>query len=381
MKIDTFSPLIEKSVLVDLKQRIRGTRWPTIAPDPLWQQGTDLNYMQSLLKYWAEEFATSHIERTLGPYSHFIAQTEGLNIHFIHVQAHETPGIPLLLTHGWPSNFVEYLPIISFLTNPKRHGLSGQAFDVIIPSLPGYGFSTRLPIHTTRDTARIWHNLMNALGYSRYALHGTDFGAGVSTFLALDFPDDVIGLHLSNVENSPSIGPDSAPLTEAEREFVERGDKWFDEEGGYKSIQRTRPLSLAYGLTDSPAGLAAWVLEKWRAWSDSEGLLESTFDRDFLLTMLTVFWMTNSIGTSIRDYFDNRASGYTLKVNEFVACPTAIAGFSNCFIGDDLPPKEWVRRMYNVQRWTPMAKGGHFAAAEQPKLLSQDIMEFFSTGI
>jgi len=378
VKIEPFSIAIAEPVFSDLKKRIHDTRWPPASTAEPWSQGSDQSYLQRFLKRWKDDFDSSIFMRGLSQYNHFMAQTEGLEIHFLHIQAKEKGRIPLLLTHGWPSNFVEYLPVISLLVNPKKHGLRGDGFDLVIPSLPGYAFSTRHPKHTTRDTARIWNNLMNALGYSRFAVHGTDFGAGVSTFLALDFPESVIGLHLSNVENSPSISSRSAVLSKEEEDFLRRSEQWFEEEGAYKIIQRTKPSSLSFGLSDSPAGMAGWVLEKWRSWSDCDGDLDSIFDPDFLLSLLTIFWVTNSIGTAAMDYFDNKNSGYTLKEDEFVSTPTAIAAFGNAFVKEHFPPKEWVSRMYNVTRWTQMPKGGHFAAAEQPLLFCQDLLDFFA---
>jgi len=263
--------------------------------------------MKDLFRYWEESLESLRFLGELTKHNHFLAHTEGLEIHFIHVRSKDKVKMPLLLTHGWPSNFVEYLPVISLLSEPEKHGLSGPGFDLVIPSLPGYAFSTRHSEHTTRDTARIWRDLMSGLGYSRFAVHGSDFGAGVSTFLALDYPEAVIGLHLSNVENSPTISSRSAPLSNDEQVFLKEGDRWFEEEGGYKVIQRTKPTSLSFGLSDSPAGMAGWILEKWRSWSDCNGDLDSTFDREFLVSLLTVFWVpthlvlpqwtTSTIGT------------------------------------------------------------------------------------
>ena len=229
------------------------------------------------------------------------------------------------------------------LTDPRAHGIDGPAFDVVIPSLPGYGFSER-PHRTgvtTRYTAGLWHHLMRGLGYERYGAGGGDFGAGVTTFMALENPAPMLGIHITTSEVSPYHGPGSRPLTDAESAFLEATRRWEDSERGYSAIQSTKPQTLAYGLNDSPAGLAAWILEKWRSWTDSGGDLDSRFSRDFLLTMVTLYWVTQSITTSMRDYFDNRWSAVPLGPDDRVAVPTAIAGFDNHFVPEGEAPREW----------------------------------------
>ncbi len=303
---------------------------------------------------------------------------DGVLIHFVHQRSREGRGIPLIMTHGWPSTFVEYLQLVPLLTEPKAHGIDGPAFDLIIPSLPGYGFSERPALTgvTARHTAGMWHRLMRGLGYERYGAQGGDFGAGVSTFMAIDDPEPMIGVHLSNLEVSPYTGPGSRPLSEAERAYRERSEGWWQREGGYKSIQATKPQTVGFGLNDSPAGLAAWILEKWRSWSDRGGDVDSRISREFLLTTLTLYWATQTITSSMRDYFDNRwFGGVTLGPDDFVEVPTAIAVFTDP-AGD--PPREWAERLYEVRRWTPMPRGGHFAPAEEPELLARDIVGFFA---
>jgi pimeloyl-ACP methyl ester carboxylesterase len=269
---------------------------------------------------------------------------------------------------------------VPLLTDPAAHGIDGPEFDLVIPSLPGYGFSERPAREgvTTRDTARRWHELMRGLGYKRYGVGGTDFGSAVATFMALDDPEPVIGLHLSNVDVAPYTGPDSKPLSDAERDYVAHVERWDAVERGYSSIQSTKPQTVAHGLNDSPAGLAAWILEKWRSWSDSGGDLDACFARDFLLTVVTLYWATETIASSMRDYLDNRRAGlYAFEAGDFVGVPTGIALFSGNFVSEGEPPREWAERMYDVRRWMPMPAGGHFAAAEQPELLARDIAAFF----
>ena len=258
------------------------------------------------------------------------------NLHFVHARAPRGRGTPLILTHGWPSTFAELLPLVPFLTEPEAHGIDSPAFDVVIPSLPGYGFSER-PARTgvtTRYTAGLWHSLMRGLGYERYGAQGGDFGAGVATFMALDDPEPMIGVHLSNLEVPPYIGPGSRPLSEAEQAYVAQTQRWDDAERGYSAIQSTKPQTVGYGLNDSPAGLAAWILEKWRSWTDSRGDLEEHFSRDFLLTTVMLFWATATITPSMRDYYDNRWYGAKLEPTDFAPVPTAIAVFANQLVPD-----------------------------------------------
>jgi pimeloyl-ACP methyl ester carboxylesterase len=232
---------------------------------------------------------------------------------------------------------------------------------------------------TSRYTASLWHQLMRGLGYERYGAQGGDWGAAVSTFMALDDSEPMIGLHLSNLDNDPYTGPGSRPLSDAERAYVADYERWRDEERAYGEIQSTRPQTLAYGLNDSPAALAAWILEKWRAWSDCGGDVESRFPRDFLLTNVTVYWVTETIATSMRDYFDNRwFAETTIGPDDFVDVPTAITSFSRHFVHEGVPPREWAERLYDVRRFTPMPRGGHFPAAEEPELLATDIAAFFA---
>jgi len=221
--------------------------------------------------------------------------------------------------------------------------------------------------------------LMGGLGYERYGAGGGDFGAGVTTLMALDEPRRMIGIHLSNLELSPWMGEGSRPLSSAESAYLAQRQRWDASERGYSSIQSTKPQTLAYALNDSPAGLAAWILEKWRSWADTKGSLEHRFSRDFLLTLVTLYWVTETITTSMRDYFDNRWHGITLGPDDFVRVPTGIANFIEQLVFEGDPPREWAERLYDVRHWTRMPSGGHFAPAEEPELLARDIATFFAT--
>jgi pimeloyl-ACP methyl ester carboxylesterase len=358
MRVEPFTIAVDDRVLEDLQVRLTRTRWPGAAPGEPWTQGTDLGWLQDLCAYWAAGYDWRIHERALNAHPQFVADLDGLWVHYVHVRR---GGTPLILTHGWPSAFVEYLPLVDRLAG----------FDLVIPSLPGYGFSERPPTCTTRDVARLWHRLMRGLGYTRYAAGGTDFGSEVTTYMALDDPDPLVGIHLSNVDNQPTP---TTPLTDAEQAFVAATERWDAVERGYSLVQGTRPQTLAVGLTDSPAGLAAWILEKWRQWADTGGDIDARFDRDFLLTLVTLYWVTGTIGTSIRDYADNRAAATAiLPPGSYVRVPTAIANFHHNYADEGTRPREWAERLYHVTRFTDMPRGGHFAAVEEPDLLAADI--------
>jgi pimeloyl-ACP methyl ester carboxylesterase len=370
VELEPFAIAVDEEVLDDLRARLGATRWP--APGEPWGQGTDLGYLQDVVAYWADEFDWRARERELNELHHFRAELDGVRIHFVHERARNGDGVPLILTHGWPSSFLELLALVPLLRD---------RFDLVIPSLPGYGFSER-PTRTgvtARYTAGLWRRLMQGLGYERYGAQGGDWGAAVSTFMALDDPAPMIGLHLSNLDNDPWTGEGSPPLTDAERAYVADYQRWRREEWAYGEIQSTKPQTLAYGLTDSPAALAAWIIEKWRAWSDCGGDVESRFSRDFLLTNVTLYWVTRTIGTSIRDYFDNyRFSETAIGPDDFVRVPTAVTSFTRHFTHEGVAPREWAERLYDVRRFTAMPRGGHFPAAEEPELLAGDIEAFFA---
>src|ERR1019366_5052355 len=268
--IESFRINVDDEVLSDLQRRIGETRWPPAAPGPAWAQGTDLAYLKNLLAYWREGFDWRAEERRINDFHQFRAVVDGVAIHFIHERAVHGPGIPLVLLHGWPSTFVELLPLVTLLTDPGRHGINGPGFDVVIPSLPGYGFSERPERGNYRD---------------------------IATLMALDQPESLLGIHLSNLEISPHVDEALRPLSDAETMYLKHREHWDEAERGYAAVQSTKPQTLAYSLNDSPAGLAAWIVEKWRSWADSGGDLERRFPRDLLLTMLTIYWVTESITT------------------------------------------------------------------------------------
>ena len=363
-----FEVRVEERVLEDLHRRLRDTRWPDPAPGLPWSQGTDLDYLRALVDYWLEGFDWRREERRLNGYEQFVAEIDGVRVHYVHQRSGRPP---LLLTHGWPSSFAEMLPLVDRLS---------ADFDLVVPSLPGYAFSSRAA-HVGVDrayTARLWHRLMQGLGYATYGACGGDFGAGVATSMALIEPAPMTGIHLSTPEVSPYLGPGSAPLTSAERAYLDHVARWDETERGYSAIQSTRPQTLGYGLNDSPVGLAAWLVEKWRAWSDSGGDVDAHIGRDNLLTTITLYWATGSITSSMRDYVDNRWHGSSIGPDDRVRVPTAMAVFANEFVPEGVPPRSLYERLYDIRRWTVFPRGGHFAAIEEPDLLAADIRAHFS---
>jgi pimeloyl-ACP methyl ester carboxylesterase len=362
----------------DLRLRLERTRWPDDAPGQPWEYGVDLHFLREICRYWKEEFDWKLQVDKLNELPHFRFTHEGLGIHFLHVRGSGPRPMPLLLTHGWPGSFLEFLRILPMLTDPAAHGGdAADAFDVVIPSLPGFGFSDRPTtggVNAFR-VAEIWTQLMSALGYPRFGVQGGDIGAAVSTALGLRHQDRMLGVHLNYIPGSyrPYLD-DAAMISDAEKESLVTNARWYDEEGAYAHLQRTWPQTPAYALNDSPAGLAGWLLEKFRTWADCDGDLSRSFRLDDLVTNVTLYWMTQTIGSSMRMYRDNNKAPLHFGREDFVRPPTAFAHFPK-----EIPtsPRSWVRRGFNLQRWTEMPRGGHFAAMEQPQLLAEDVREFF----
>ena len=376
--IDHFLIPYSASSFEDLRRRLERTRWPDEVLHPNSRYGLDRQFLAGLCQYWSSGFDWKAQVDRMSAFNHYLFRGSHGNIHFLHAKGNGPHPMPLVLTHGWPGSFTEMLAIIPFLTNPDASGFDpAESFDVVIPSLPGFGFSDRPRTEgmNTFRVADIWVELMGALGYSRFAAQGGDIGAGVSTALGLRHSQHLIGIHLNYIPGSyrpfTVTGP---PLTKAEALFSSEAAQWYDENGAYAHLQGTRPQTLAYALNDSPTGLAAWILEKFRDWSDCDGDLYSRFSRDELLTNVTLYWMTETISSSFRMYVEGRNSPLHFSSNEFIRTPCAVA----CFPKEiTQPPREWVERGFNVRRWTIMPRGGHFAAAEEPELLAGDIRAFF----
>ena len=376
MQPQPFTIAIPQATLDELAERLAHTRWPDEPAGAEWDYGVNRDYLQALIAYWRTAFDWRAQERALNTWHHYRADIDGVAIHFIHERGKGPKPFPLLLTHGWPSTFTEILKVAPLLTDPASHGGDpADAFDVVVPSLPGYGFSDRIAQRGPWKTHERWAALMALLGYERFGAQGGDVGAGVTTALGRTFPEQVLGIHLSSNSAWPSPVPPASELSLAERDYLARVEQWEQEEGAYGHQQRTRPQTLAYGLTDSPAGLAAWIVEKFRAWSDCAGDVEHVFTKDELLTNITIYWATQTISSSIRGYYESAhavASAPTTRVT----IPTGIAIFPGEYLVGRVP-REWAERTYNVQHWTEMPRGGHFAAVEEPELLAEDIRAFF----
>ncbi|MDQ3926111.1 MAG: epoxide hydrolase [Actinomycetota bacterium] len=380
MGAQPFEVSIPQETLDDLCERLARARWPDEVAGAGWDYGSNLVYMKELTDYWQHGFDWRAQEAKINRFAHFRAEVDGFGIHFIHERGRGPEPIPIILTHGWPDSFYRMLKIIPLLVDPARHGGDpAYSFDVIVPSLPGYGFSDR-PTERGMTPSRIadlWARLMTQeLGYERFAAQGGDIGSSVTQQLALDYPDSLAGIHLTDVPylNLVTFYEGASELSEAERKYLEEGRKWGQEEGGYAVVQSTKPQTLAYGLNDSPAGLAAWILEKFRSWSDCDGDVEKRFSKDELLTNLTIYWATETINSSFRVYYEPFHNPPPANAGERVEVPTGFAMFPK----DLVPaPREWAERFFNVEHWTQMPRGGHFAAMEEPELLAEDIRAFF----
>jgi len=379
MQVKPFAIAISDEQLEDLGLRLRLTRWPDAIEGMGCEDGTDRAFLQGLAGYWQTGFDWRAQEARLNALPQFIAELDGINIHFVHQRGTGPAPFPLVITHGWPGSFVEMEQIIPLLADPGGYGADpADAFDVVVPSLPGYGFSQRpsRPGCGAYQASDLWMRLMTGLGYERFGAQGGDLGASVSTWLAFRFPDHVAGLHLNFIPGSyrPPLGDGQPPLSEDERAFLDASLAWADAEGAYGHIQRTRPQTLAYALTDSPVGLAAWIVEKFRAWSDCGGDVERAFTMDALLTNISIYWFTSTIGSSMRLYRESGRRPLHFAAGEHVSPPLGVAAFPHEL---PMPPRAWVERVYNVARWTPMPRGGHFAAMEAPELLAEEIRAFF----
>jgi pimeloyl-ACP methyl ester carboxylesterase len=376
--IEPYSLPFSQSADDDLRDRLRRTRWPDEIPGSGWTYGFNRASLQDLCRYWHDSFDWKAQLDRLAAFHHYRFPSAIGNIHFIHERGKGPAPVPLIVTHGWPGSFLEMLRILPLLTDPAAHGGDPEdAFDVIIPSLPGYGFSDKpsVPGINTFRIADLWVELMQALGYDRFAAQGGDIGASVTTILGLRHAQRIVGIHLNFIPGSyqpPLAAADT--LSVAEREFMVAAARWHEENGAYSHLQATRPQTASYALNDSPAGLAAWILEKFREWSDCGGNLDSVFSRDELLANVTLYWMTETIHSSFCLYYEGRRAPLHFAQDDFVHPPCAIARFPKELL---FPPREWVERGYNVQRWTEMPCGGHFAAAEQPALLAEDLRAFF----
>ncbi|WP_025719295.1 epoxide hydrolase family protein [Paenibacillus sp. 1-18] len=377
MSVERFHIHIADEVLVDLKRRLQHIRWPDQLENSGWDRGADLTYLKSLVSYWREQYDWREHESQLNRFSQFCCHINGIDVHFVHECGKGPNPIPIILTHGWPDSYLRYQKIIPLLTDPASYGGDPKdSFDVIVPSLPGFGFSSS-PDHpgvNNYQVSEMWAKLMTKeLGYGKFAAAGGDIGSGVTRYLASNHPELLFGIHLTDIGIIRDLltSHEQVKLSEEELQYKKRALEWISLEGGYMSIQSTRPQTLAYGLSDSPVGLAGWIIEKFRAWSDCGGDLRQRFSEDELITHIMVYWLTNTIGSSTRMYYEN---SHSLPPLGYIKVPTGVALFPADIV---LPPKDWAVRNLNITRWTNMARGGHFTAMEEPELLAQEIRAFY----
>jgi pimeloyl-ACP methyl ester carboxylesterase len=374
--IKPFSVNVPQQVLDDLKLRLAHTRWPDEITDSGWEYGASLPYMKQLTEYWQNTFDWRKVEREINAYPNFMADIDGHQIHFLHIKGKGKKSVPIIITHGWPGSFLEMMKLIPFLTEDPE-----LSFDLVIPSIPGFGFSGKVtePGCNSAFVAGLFHQLMAELGYNRYGAQGGDIGSGISTWLSLKYPANVIGLHLNYIAGSykPYIEP-SELLSDEVVAFQKTGAEWSAKEGAYAYMHATKPITAAYGLNDSPVGLCAWIVEKFNGWSDNKGNIENTFTKEELLANVTLYWVTQSIHSSMRIYNENSKKPMAFSKTDFVKVPVGFAKFPKEL---PTPPRSYIEKGFNIQHWTVMPAGGHFAAAEQPGLLAKDMRDFFSTLI
>jgi pimeloyl-ACP methyl ester carboxylesterase len=367
---------VAQTSLDDLRERLARTRWPDEVDGAAWEYGASLAYMRELIDYWRTGFDWRAAERTMNAAPHFRARVDGVGIHLIHQRGRGPAPLPLLITHGWPSSFVEMLALVPLLADPGAHGGDpADAFDVIVPSVPGFGFSDRPGRGMTRSrVAGLWAGLMEGLGYPRYAAHANDIGAVISGWLAADHPDRLIALHTLMPTFPPAvIGEDARPPSAAEQAFARVQERWQREEGGYNLIQETRPQTLAYGLHDSPAGLAAWIVEKWLAWTGDPAEAARGISRDLLLANVTLYWVTGTANAANRSYFERARE--TRRITSRITVPTGVALTTEPI---QRPPRERAERSFaDIRRWVDLPRGGHFVAAEAPEVLAEELRAFF----
>jgi pimeloyl-ACP methyl ester carboxylesterase len=382
--IQPFTIHVDDAVLGDLQDRLARTRWPDQLESTGWQYGSDLAYMRELVDYWRTTYDWRAEEQKLNQFDQFVTEIDGLKIHFIHQRSKEEDALPLLLVHGWPGSFCEFYKMIGPLTDPVAHGGAAEdAFHVVIPSLPGFGFSGKPQEAgwSSQRMAETMAKLMAQLGYERYGAQGGDWGSGIVRWLATQDGAHCIGAH----SNFPSASqPREDPMRDVSPQELERFQQRVTElndHRAYGAIQGTRPLTLGYALNDSPAGLAAWIVDKFWAWSDHGGNLENSFTKDELLTNVMIYWVTETIPSSVRIYYEsshNNPRPSSMRPFTSTNTPSPL-GFVLFPKEINVPPRAWVERSVGspLIHWTEMPRGGHFAALEEPELLITDVRSFF----
>jgi pimeloyl-ACP methyl ester carboxylesterase len=387
MRPEQFQIHVPECELEDLERRLGNTKLPEDFGNETWCYGTEKTYLQSLLDYWLHDYNWRDHEAKMNRFAHYRVVIDDVPIHFIHHRSGRKNAIPLIMTHGWPWTFWDFQHVIEPLANPAAYGGNvDDAFDIIVPSLPGYAFSSPLRKAgvSAKATADLWHKLMTeVLGYEKYAAHGGDWGGYVTGQIGYKYPDHLIGIHMINaapldwnVKGLP--GPEEYAPEEAG--WCEQTHRYFADHQGYYAQQGTKPQTLAYGLSDSPAGLCAWLLEKRRSWSDCGGDVERRYSKDDLLTSIMLYWVTNTIGTSIRMYYESGNDLWQPPAEmptdgKFIRVPTGILKLEKDLVHF---PRAAVEHQMNVQRWTNHAVGGHFAPFEEPQLVIDELRGFFA---
>ena len=369
---------VSDELLADLKQRLARVRWPDEVPDNHWKYGTDLPYLKSLVEYWRDGYDWRKQEAQLNAFTQFKVKLAGIDVHFIREEGKGPKPLPLLISHGWPGSVHEFHKIIPMLTDPARFGGDpADAFTVVAPSLPGYTFSftPNQPRFSIEQIADVFAELMtDVLGYKRFAAQGGDWGGFVTSRLGYAYPERLAGIHINLLSLRRDTALPENPTEDEKRYFEERAH-WMKEEVGYTWIQGTKPQTLAYALTDSPVGLAAWIVEKFHTWSDHRGDLDGYLGRDDMLTNIMLYWVTGAIGSSFWPYYARMHGPWPIPDGARIGVPVGYAEFPKEILR---PPRSLAEKMYSdIRRWTKMPKGGHFAALEQPELLAHEVREFF----
>jgi pimeloyl-ACP methyl ester carboxylesterase len=376
---------IPEADLEDLRSRLAHTRWPEEMANVGWERGVPLGYLKDLAEYWRTSYDWRAAEAQLNQLPQFTTEIDGATVYFLHIKSPEPDATPLLITHGWPGSVVEFLDVIGPLTDPRAHGGDpSDAFSLVIPSIPGFGFSQPLPPTGGWDAVRVanaWAQLMAELGYERYGAQGGDAGSPISLALGTMYPEHVIGVHVNMLLAFPSGDPaEFEGLSELDGQRLNKLMQFDQHLSGYMKVQSTRPQTLAYGLTDSPVGQLAWIVEKFKEWTDSEKAPEDAVDRDRLLTLVSIYWLTRSGGSSAQHYYEGAelirqaASGVAPPP---ISVPVGVAVFPH----DPFQPiRRFAERdIATISHWSELDKGGHFAAFEQPALFTGDVRKFFAS--
>jgi microsomal epoxide hydrolase len=373
--IRPFRLAVDDTAIADLKRRLAQARWPDEAPEPPWRYGTSVGFMHELIDYWAREYDWRKTEAALNAYPQFVTAIDGIDVHFLKIEGRGSNPRPLLLSHGWPGSVLEFLKLIPLLTDPvAQGGDAADAFTVVAPSLPGYTLSFRAnqERRALPEIGGMFHELMTRLGYSRYGAQGGDWGSFVTAWLGANRAEHLRGIHL----NLLPIRRDAAMYANAtaeERRFLGELEAWLKEETGYQWIQGTRPQTLAFALADSPVGLAAWIAEKYRAWTDCDGDPRNALSMDEMLGNISLYWFTGCIGASFWPYYARMHGPW--PIDGKIGVPTGYCEFPREILR---PPRAAAERVFtDLRRWSVMPKGGHFAALEQPAALAREIREFF----